>query len=76
MTVHQRADIYASVLETGNSVEHTVGDGHKIFVQVISGKLLLNEQTLSAGDGVQIEGEKRLTIGAKMDAEFLLFDMG
>ncbi len=76
VTIHQRADIYASVLETGNSVEHTVEDGHKIFVQVISGKLLLNEQALSAGDGVQIEGESRLTIEAKMDAEFLLFDMG
>ncbi|HNP64933.1 MAG TPA: pirin family protein [Woeseiaceae bacterium] len=76
VTIHQRADIYASVLETGNSVLHAVEGDHKIFVQVVSGKLLLNEQTLSAGDGVQIEGENRLAIKAKMDAEFLLFDMG
>ena len=76
VTVHQRADIFASVLEAGNFLEHAVENGHKIFVQVISGKLSINEQTLSAGDGVQIEGENSLAIVAKMDAEFLLFDMG
>jgi hypothetical protein len=76
VTVHQRADIYASVLEAGQQVEHDVEASHKNFVQVISGKLSVNEQTLSAGDGLQIEGEELLTIVAKMDAEFLMFDMG
>lgn len=76
VTIHQRADIYASVLEAGQSLEHTAEGSHKIFAQVISGKLSINEQTLAAGDGLQIEGETLLAIVGKMDAEFLLFDMG
>lgn len=76
VTIHQRADIYASVLEAGHSLDQAVENSHKIFVQVIGGKLSINEQTLSAGDGMQMEGESQLTITAKMDAEFLLFDMG
>ena len=76
VTVHQRADIYASVLEAGNQLEHATDESHKLFVQVISGKLSINELTLSAGDGLQVENETLLTIAAKLDAEFLLFDMG
>ncbi len=76
VTIHQHADIYASVLEAGQNLEHSVDDSRKIFVQVISGKLTVNEQTLETGDGLQVEGEDQLRIGAKMDAEFLLFDMG
>jgi len=36
----------------------------------------VNGQAASAGDGVQISGEQKLTITGAAEAEFLVFDMG
>ncbi len=76
ITIHQDVNLYASVLEAGNSVALDLDDRRRVFVQVISGRLDVNGQALAAGDGAQIEGERRIDITANDDAEFLLFDMG
>jgi hypothetical protein len=47
-----------------------------VFVQIISGVVTVNGQAASAGDGVQISGEQKLTITGEAEAEFLVFDMG
>jgi redox-sensitive bicupin YhaK (pirin superfamily) len=75
VTVHQRVDLYASVLEAKVTIEHAIADGHKVFVQVVSGNIVVNDQQISAGDGAQITGEKMLSISSKTEAEFLVFDM-
>ena len=76
VTVHQRVDLYASLLRPDNKVEHIIADSHKVFVQIISGVVTVNGQSASAGDGVQISGEDKLIIAAAVEAEFLVFDMG
>ncbi len=76
ITVHQRVDLYASVLQPNTEVEHVIDDSHKVFVQIISGVVAVNGQTASAGDGVQISNEDRLLIRSESEAEFLVFDMG
>ena len=79
VTVHQQTDVYASVLEAGSELQQPLDASHKVFVQVVSGDIVLNGRPVSAGDGVQIEDETLLTIvatAAKTEAEFLLFDMG
>lgn len=75
VTVHQHVDLYASILQVNTKIEHAVGDAHKIFVQVISGEIVVNGQAVSAGDGLQITGEGKLGISSKSEAEFLVFDM-
>lgn len=75
VTVHQHVDIYASILQPGVKIEQTVDNSHKIFVQVISGDLSVNDQNLSAGDGMQITDVNSLVIKGQSEAEFLLFDM-
>ncbi len=75
VTVHQHVDLYASILQVNTKIEHAVGDAHKIFVQVISGEIVVNGQAVSAGDGLQITGEGKLDISSKSEAEFLVFDM-
>jgi redox-sensitive bicupin YhaK (pirin superfamily) len=75
VTVHQHVDLYASILQVNTKIEHAVGDAHKIFVQVISGEIVVNGQAVSAGDGLQITGEGKLSITSKSEAEFLVFDM-
>jgi len=75
VTVHQQVDLYASVLEPNTTIEHIVDDGRKIFVQIVSGEVVVNGQTVKAGDGVQITSEKLLTVTSTSEAEILVFDM-
>jgi hypothetical protein len=75
ITIHQKVDLYASVLEAGTELTHAMDDTHKVFVQVISGDLTINGQALTAGDGMQIRHENSALIIAQSEAEFLLFDM-
>ncbi|MGI9233157.1 MAG: pirin family protein [Woeseiaceae bacterium] len=76
VTIHQDVNLYASVLEADQDVSLDLEADRKVFVQVIRGRIALNKQALSSGDGVQIEGERALQIKASQEAEFLLFDMG
>ncbi|MEE8426846.1 MAG: hypothetical protein V3S15_06135, partial [Woeseiaceae bacterium] len=64
------------VLEAGTELTHSTISTRKVFVQVISGDLTINGETLAAGDGVQITDEVSTSIVAISDAELLLFDMG
>ena len=76
VVVHQQVDLYASILQPNSTLEHVIADAHKVFVQIISGEVTVNGQAASAGDGVQISGEQKLTIAGAAEAEFLVFDMG
>lgn len=76
VTVHQKVDLYASILEPGTELVHDIAESHKVFVQVIVGELTLNGEDIATGDGVQISDEDRLLISAKTEAELLVFDMG
>jgi redox-sensitive bicupin YhaK (pirin superfamily) len=75
VTVHQQVDLYASVLQADNEVTHQISDSKKVFVQVISGSIAVNDEVISAGDGMKIKGEEQLSIVGQIEAEFLLFDM-
>ena len=76
LTIHQDVDLYASVLQKGQTLTHEVGSGRKIFIQVIRGNIAVNDQSLAAGDGAQLENEVELTITSWGESDFLLFDMG
>ncbi|HEY9658264.1 MAG TPA: pirin family protein [Allocoleopsis sp.] len=76
ITIHQDVDLYASVLQDGETVTHTLPEGRVAWVQVARGAVQLNGQSLTAGDGAAIAQEPLLTLqGAASDAEVLLFDM-
>lgn len=76
VTVHQDVDLYASVLEAGQSLQHQADASRKIFIQIIEGEVEVNGETISAGDGLKIESEAGIAITANVDSEFLVFDMG
>ena len=76
VTVHQDVNLYASVLEAGKEAVLDLDNDRKAFVQLVRGDIEVNDRPLAAGDGAQIEGERKLRISATSEAEFLLFDMG
>ncbi|MFK8052550.1 MAG: pirin family protein [Woeseiaceae bacterium] len=74
--IHQDVDIFASVLDAGEQIEHLFRDDRLGWLQIIRGEVHAKGETLSAGDGLAIQDESILRIAPNEDAEFLLFDMG
>ncbi len=76
VTVHQDASLYASILEPGGSVSHALAMGRHAWVQVVRGSLALNGAApLLPGDGAAVSDEPGLSLSAREDSEFLLFDL-
>lgn len=76
MTVHQAVDLFASVLEVGNELQHSFAEGHSGYLQIVSGSVAANGEKLEAGDGAAIHEVDSLTVTAISDTEAILFDMG
>jgi redox-sensitive bicupin YhaK (pirin superfamily) len=72
--VQANAELLAATLTPGAKVTHTFR-GNFGWLQVARGSVEVNGQKLNAGDGLQIEDEKMLTVGSGASAEFLLFDL-
>lgn len=72
--VNQDVQIYAALLDDGASVTHNFAGNRHGWVQVARGRIELNGQTLSAGDGAAISDEPTITIRGN-GAEVLLFDL-
>ena len=75
LTVHQDATMYATILATGERVEHVLAPGRRAWVQVARGEATLNDTKLAAGDGAAITNEAKLALTATSDAELILFDL-
>jgi hypothetical protein len=73
--IHQDADLYASLLGTGESVTHGLRPGRHAWLQLARGRCELNGVALEAGDGAAVSGEQALRIRAGGEAELLLFDL-
>jgi quercetin 2,3-dioxygenase len=74
--INQDVNLYASILSSGDKVTHKLADSRHAWVQLISGSLTVNGETLESGDAAAIseETELRLTAGDGK-SEFLLFDL-
>lgn len=74
-TIGQDARLWGSVLVPGAAAEYRLAAGRLAYVQVISGQLSVNGQSLAAGDGAKIADETQLEFLAGEEAEILLFDL-
>ena len=73
--IHQDTNIYASVLDEGQEVVHTLANGRSAWLQVAAGSVVLNDVALKQGDGAAVTQESNLRITASEPAEVLLFDL-
>lgn len=76
LNIHQDARVYASILDDGQRVEHSIADGRGAWLQVARGSVTVNGTALDVGDGAAIENESTLAIEATEASELLLFDLG
>jgi len=76
ITIHQNVDLYATLLNDGETVNHTLANGRVVWLQVTRGTVQVNDQSLSAGDGAAVSEENLLILQSTSDnTEVLLFDM-
>ncbi len=73
--IHSDAEMYAGKLLAGTEFRQALSGRHG-WMQVASGEIAINGRALNAGDGVAITEEDSVRVGAKTDAEILLFDLG
>lgn len=73
--IRQDNELYATMLDPGQSVRHAIQPERHAYVQVARGVVKLNGQELAEGDGAAISNEKALDIIGVKDAEVLLFDL-
>src|SRR2546422_700996 len=75
VTIHQDADVYATLLEPRTEVVHRLRPGRHAWVQVARGAVGLDDQRLEAGDGATVSEESALRIAAAAPSEVLVFDL-
>ena len=76
MTIHQDASLYVSILENDDRLTYDVAENRAVWLQVVKGKLKINDRMVETGDGVSISEENAMSIvGVENESEFLLFDL-
>jgi redox-sensitive bicupin YhaK (pirin superfamily) len=76
--INQDASVYASLLDSGKSLDLALQPGRHAWVQLVGGELEVNGTRLAKGDGAAVSDAGHLTlasVGGNGAAEFLLFDL-
>jgi redox-sensitive bicupin YhaK (pirin superfamily) len=73
--IHQDVSLYASIIEEGTSVNHSMSETRFGWLQVARGIVDVNGEQAEQGDGAVIVGESNIEIAARQPAEILLFDL-
>ena len=75
LTIHSDARVYLSKLKDGAEVEHNLVNGRHGWLQVLSGDVQLNGESLAVSDGAAISDERTVVIAARGAAEIMLFEL-
>ena len=75
LTVHQDANVYAGLFDGGETAAFNLPQDRYAYVHVARGRLSINGEELSAGDGVRVRRAKQLRFERGSDAELILFDL-
>ena len=76
VTIHQDVNLYLASLTPRDRLTYQIPDNRAVWLQVIKGKIMLDERLLEAGDGAAIVDESEIAIaGNSPNSEILLFDM-
>lgn len=74
ITIHQDVLLYNAYLTQDHIIEHKLNSNRMGWLQLVKGKVKLNGQDLSPGDGAAIRDED-ITIQCIDEAELLFFDL-
>ena len=79
VAIHQDAKLYATLLQGGERVAHSLAEGRRAYVHVVRGAATVNGVDAGAGDAVKLERETVIEIAhrgeAMLTTEVLVFDL-
>jgi hypothetical protein len=75
LQMNANARFLVADLGAGDQTTYPVETGRGVYVQLAQGSVVLNGESMSAGDGAMVENEAAITIQASSDAHLLLFDL-
>ena len=73
--IHQDASLFASIIDEGKRVTHSMPETRYGWLQVARGAVEVNGERADQGDGAVIVGESNIEVTAHERAEILLFDL-
>jgi quercetin 2,3-dioxygenase len=73
--IHQDAYVYAGLFDGEESASLPIAAGRRAYVHVARGSVVVNGETLKAGDAMKAHGEIEIDIAEGQQAEVLLFDL-
>jgi redox-sensitive bicupin YhaK (pirin superfamily) len=76
--INQDASVFASLLDSGKTLELDLQPGRYAWLQLVKGELDVSGTRLKMGDGAAISNETKLTLASVSGngaAEFLVFDL-
>jgi redox-sensitive bicupin YhaK (pirin superfamily) len=75
VTIHQDANLYATILDGSDVATLSLAPGRRAYVHVARGDVVANGQALGAGDAMKLTGEVNLRLESARNAEVLVFDL-
>jgi quercetin 2,3-dioxygenase len=75
LKINQDVNLLVGKFNAGDKASYELKPGRHAWVQVATGKVTLNGQELSAGDGAAVSDEKVLNVSGKEAAQVLVFDL-
>ncbi|MFC6376639.1 pirin family protein [Tatumella terrea] len=75
LKVWQDMTLSRQVVPAGETQHLSLESGRNYWVQVVKGKLAINDQSLKASDALALTEESALTLQAEEDTEVLIFDL-
>lgn len=73
--IHQDVELYLGSLEPDQLLKYDFANGRHGWLQVLTGSLEFNGESISAGDGVAISEVESFDLEGKDNAKVLLFDL-
>lgn len=75
VSLHQDMDMSVALIDGDEQVTYSTSNDRALWVHVARGEVTMNGHQLSAGDGVAIREEERLSFEKGSQAEVIIFDM-
>lgn len=75
LTIHQDVNLLTTELDAGHALEYIFDGTRRGFMQVVSGEVDVEGQSLAAGDALAMQDHESLSVGTNEGTELLLFDM-
>ena len=73
--LHQDVNLFGGKLSAGQRTSFGLEANRGMWLQLIQGTLLVGDFELASGDAIQIEEDDKISLIAKDDSEFLIFDL-